>query len=73
MLSRVSLRARLILGVVVLAAAGLAVADVVTYTSLRSFLVSRTDDSLDAAHGAVEGAFHGKTSGSVQLTRSRTG
>ena len=59
MLSRVSLRARLILGVVVLAAAGLAVADVATYTSLRSFLISRTDVSLDSAHHAVEGAFHG--------------
>src|SRR6478672_2977357 len=59
MLSRVSLRARLILGVVVLAAAGLAVADVATYTSLRSFLISRTDASLDSAHHAVEGAFHG--------------
>ena len=63
MLSRVSLRARLILGVVVLAAAGLAVADVVTYTSLRSFLISRTDDSLDSAHRAVEGAFHGPGGG----------
>jgi two-component system OmpR family sensor kinase len=51
-----SLRARLILGVAVLAAAGLAAADVATYASLRSFLVSQTDDSLDAAHRSVEAA-----------------
>jgi len=53
---RLSLRARLILGVIALAAAGLAVADVATYTSLRTFLVSRTDDSLDAAHVSAESA-----------------
>ena len=46
MLSRLSLRARLVLGVIVLAAAGLAVANVATYTSLRSFLLDRTDQSL---------------------------
>jgi two-component system OmpR family sensor kinase len=54
MLRRMSLRARLLLGVVVLAAAGLVAADVATYTSLRSFLVDRVDSSLDQAHGAVE-------------------
>src|SRR5947209_8244973 len=42
----------------VLAAAGLIAADVATYTSLSSFLISRTDDSLDAAHVAAEGALH---------------
>src|SRR5215475_12477726 len=51
------------LGVIALAVAGLAVADVVTYTSLRSFLVARTDDSLDAAHVAAEGALHGPQGG----------
>ncbi|MBA2383252.1 MAG: hypothetical protein H0V68_01105, partial [Actinobacteria bacterium] len=52
MLSRLSLRARLVLGVSVLAAAGLAVANVVTYTSLRSFLLDRTDESLrESARG----------------------
>ncbi len=56
MFDRLSLRARLILGVIALAAVGLAVADVVTYTSLSSFLVSRTDDSLDAAHVSAEAA-----------------
>ena len=48
-----SLRARLILTVIGLAAAGLAVVDVLTYSALRSFEISRTDDSLDAAHAAI--------------------
>ena len=50
MLQRLSLRARLVLGVLVLAAAGLAAADVATYTSLGSFLIQRTDNTLDASH-----------------------
>jgi two-component system OmpR family sensor kinase len=51
---RLSLRARLVVGVVVLAAIGLAAAGAVTYTSLHSFLIGQTDDSLDAAHVALE-------------------
>jgi two-component system OmpR family sensor kinase len=51
-----SLRARLILGVIALAAIGLVAADFATYSALRSFLIDRTDTSLDAAHVAVEGA-----------------
>jgi two-component system, OmpR family, sensor kinase len=51
MLSRLSLRARLLIAVIALAAVGLVVADVVTYSSLRSFLVDRVDRSLeDTAH-----------------------
>src|SRR5579872_1312651 len=49
MLRRLSLRARLILGVIALAAIGLVSADAVTYTSLGSFLVARVDTSLAAA------------------------
>ena len=56
---RLSLRARLILGVVALAGIGLVAADVITYTSLRSFLISRTDDFLDTAHSSAESALHG--------------
>src|SRR3954471_12166970 len=56
MIRRLSLRARLLLGVIALAAVGVVVADVVTYSSLRSFLVHRTDTSLDAAHVAIERA-----------------
>src|SRR5687767_4265963 len=53
-MSRLSLRARLVLGVIVLAAAGLAVANVATYTSLRSFLLDRTDESLREAGRGLE-------------------
>ncbi len=52
--ARLSLRARLLLGVFVLAAAGLAAADVATYTSLRSFLLDRVDSSLEAGHVQAE-------------------
>ncbi len=54
MLGRLSLRARLVLGVFVLAAAGLAAADAATYTSLRSFLLDRVDSTLEAGHVQVE-------------------
>jgi two-component system, OmpR family, sensor kinase len=42
----VSLRARLLLGVLSLAAAGLLVADIVTYALLNSFLTTRVDQQL---------------------------
>ena len=38
-----SLRARLLIAVISLAAAGLVLANVVTFTSLRSFLLDRAD------------------------------
>jgi two-component system OmpR family sensor kinase len=63
MVRRLSLRARLILGVIVLAAAGLVVAGAVTYSSLRSFLIDRTDSSLEAAHVAAERALFGPPRG----------
>jgi two-component system OmpR family sensor kinase len=53
-LGRLSLRARLLLAVFVLAAVGLAAADAATYTSLRSFLLARVDKTLEAGHGQVE-------------------
>ncbi len=56
MLGRMSLRARLVLGVIVLSAAGLAVAGVATYALLSAFLIHRTDVTLDAAHHGVEHA-----------------
>ncbi len=49
-----SLRARLVVGVLVLAFVGLAAADVATYTSLRSFLVQRVDNTLESDHHSVE-------------------
>jgi len=54
MLSRLSLRTRLLLGVIALAAVGLVAADVATYTSLRSFLFARVDSTLNAVHPGVE-------------------
>jgi two-component system OmpR family sensor kinase len=60
MLGRLSLKARLVLGVIVTSAIGLAAADVATYASLRSFLVERTDESLvDLARGAERDLRHG--------------
>jgi two-component system OmpR family sensor kinase len=47
MTRRLSLRARLVLAVVVVATVGLLVADVATYSSLRSFLYDRTDSTLE--------------------------
>jgi two-component system OmpR family sensor kinase len=49
-----SIRVRLLVGVALLSCIGLAAADVVTYTSLRSFLLHRVDTSLEAAHVNVE-------------------
>jgi two-component system, OmpR family, sensor kinase len=54
-----SLRKRLVLGLLVLAALALLVADVATYTSLRSFLVDRTDSTLQNDHVGVERALEG--------------
>jgi two-component system OmpR family sensor kinase len=56
MLSRLSLRTRLILGVIVLAGIGIVAADAATYTQLRSFLLQRVDNSLTASHPGVETA-----------------
>ena len=59
MLHGLSLKARLILGVLVLATLGLAAADIATYTSLRSFLIQRTDNTLSSDHQAFENRGHG--------------
>ena len=53
-MNRLSLRARLLLGVFVLAAIGLVAADGATYASLRSFLLDRVDKTLEAGHAQVE-------------------
>lgn len=58
MLARLSLRARLVLGVIVLGALGLAAADLATYASLRAFLVGRTDKSLLDSHFGIERVLH---------------
>src|SRR5262245_2294780 len=64
-MSRLSLRVRLLLGVVLLAALGLVAADVATYGSLRSFLVDRTDTTLEQQHEAFEGGGGGDEGGHV--------
>jgi two-component system, OmpR family, sensor kinase len=62
-LSRLSLRARLVLGVIALALVGLAAADVATYASLRSFLLARTDESLRDLRRNAEFDLHRGCSG----------
>jgi two-component system OmpR family sensor kinase len=52
--ARISLRARLVLGVILVAAAGLAAADVATYTLLRSSLLERAERSLDTSAASIE-------------------
>lgn len=49
-----SLRLRLLLTVGAVALVALAVADVVTYRSLKSFLYDQVDQSLESAHGGLE-------------------
>ena len=57
MIGRLSLKARLILGVIVLAGVGLAAADIATYASLHSFLYQRVDQSLQDNHFTVAQSF----------------
>jgi len=52
---RLSLRARLVLGVVVLATVGLVAADAATYILLRSSLLHRVDRTLESEHFGVHG------------------
>ncbi|MCU1375806.1 MAG: integral rane sensor signal transduction histidine kinase [Actinomycetia bacterium] len=51
-----SLRARLLIGLVLLATVGIVVVEVVTYASLRSFLDGRVETQLDAAHDPISRA-----------------
>ncbi len=80
MARRLSLRARLVLGVIVLTAVGLAAANIATYTSLRSFLMERTDDSLveleqalsvPLRHGDCPGPAGGLSRARARATTSR--
>ena len=73
MLGRLSLRARLVLGVVVLAAAGLLVADAATYTLLKSNLVDRVDKTLDDDEHALHGRDRGAPPGLFVQVRSLDG
>jgi len=66
----VSLRTRLVLGVIALAAVGLVAADVATYSELRSFLLGRVDSTLNEVHPGVEDAVfgHGQDHGPEDAT-----
>src|ERR1019366_9245778 len=50
-----SLRSRLLIAIGVIALVALAIADVVTYSSLESFLYQRVDQQLEASHVGIEG------------------
>src|SRR5579872_1402102 len=59
-----TLRTRLTIGLIVLAAAGLVATDVASYMSLRGFLIGRLDDSLRSAfHSLTTELPVGKTQG----------
>jgi two-component system OmpR family sensor kinase len=55
----VSLRSRLLLAVAAVAVVALVAADLVTYSSLKSFLYSRIDASLQTSHIPIEQAVEG--------------
>ena len=67
-----SLRARLVLVLVSLVAAGLLVAGVVTYTSLRSFLMQRVDQQLESAVAPMAAALRASL-GATDPTREDHG
>jgi two-component system OmpR family sensor kinase len=54
-----SLRGRLLIGVIGLTVAGLVVSDIATFTSLQSFLVGRIDDQLTSGHAEATRALGG--------------
>jgi two-component system OmpR family sensor kinase len=54
-LSRLSLRARLLVGVIALAGIGLVAADVATYSALSSYLLGQVDGTLNQVHVGIEG------------------
>jgi two-component system OmpR family sensor kinase len=55
----VSLRARLLLALAAVAFVALVVADVATYSELKTFLYNQVDNSLESSHGAIEAALDG--------------
>jgi two-component system OmpR family sensor kinase len=62
-LSRLSLRTRLLVGVIVLAGVGLVAADVATYRALSSYLLGQVDGNLDQVHIGIESAVFGGPDG----------
>lgn len=68
-----SLRARLLAASLLLVVIGLVVADVATYTALRSFLIHRVDQQLGAAQSSVERALFDPHGGVVGATLRQLG
>ncbi len=60
---RLSLRTRLLVGVIALAAVGLVAADVVTYSSLRSYLFGQVDSTLNEVHVGIDSLVFGGSGG----------
>ena len=56
MLSRFSLRTRLLVGVIALAAVGLVAADIATYRALSSYLLDQVDSTLNRVSFGIESA-----------------
>ena len=71
MLSRLSLRARLLLGVIAIAFAGLVTADVATYAALKSFLIDRVDTALNSVHQGVEASSSRRAGGGARRGAGR--
>ena len=61
-----SLRGRLLIGVISLMVIGLLVANVATYVSLQNFLISRIDDQMRAGVNEVANALGATTRGPIQ-------
>ena len=68
-----SLRTRLVLGLMVVVAVGLGVAEVATYYSLRSFMLTRVDEQVDAARGPATLRLLDERIRDSQITPGRTG
>ena len=62
-----SLRARLLLALIVVALVALVVTDAVTYSSLRSFLYRQSDQSLAADHLNIERVLGGNSQKGVSI------
>jgi two-component system OmpR family sensor kinase len=69
----VSLRGRLLLAVGAVALVALVVADVATYSALRSFLYERVDQTLDSAHRVLESGVDVRGGGIYYEVRDDTG
>lgn len=70
MIGRMSLRLRLLAAVGAIALLALAVADVVVYASLHSYLLKQTDSALLVSHNAVEDAINKAASQSGDLSQA---